>query len=174
MRVLSLNARAARDAQSTDEVEVMLFSFDHDNLDAPLRVSTDPTERISTEPLLYGTRSSWLGADPETEPYLFTVASAGLPDDTEEGGGTIELILSNLSVEIAKTLRSFTDRATVDIAVVLASSPDEIEDELRGLKLIESSGDASDYRLVITRDPVEEESVPTDSFSKARFPGMYA
>ncbi len=44
-------------------------------LDAPVRLSTDNTERLSEEPLMYGTRSTWMGSNPATEPFLFVIAS---------------------------------------------------------------------------------------------------
>ncbi len=56
MRRVSLNARTAFDAATTAEVEIAQIMIEHPALDAPVRLSTDPTERISTDPLMYGTR----------------------------------------------------------------------------------------------------------------------
>lgn len=173
MRRLSLNARAAQDAHSTDEVEVVLITFEHAALEAPLRFSTDPTERISTEPLVYGTRSRWQGADPATEPYLFVLASVGVPSDMEEAASSAQIVLDAVDVSIAEVLRSFTDRATAHVAVVLASSPDVVEAEWHNLKLMSAAGGDDNHPLELSRLPIEEESAPTDWFSKQRFPGLY-
>ena len=53
MRRISVNARSAHDAASTDEIEVVLIQIEHPQLAAPVRLSTDPTERISVDPLTY-------------------------------------------------------------------------------------------------------------------------
>ena len=173
MRRLSLLARAALDDPSSAEIEVALFTIEHPALAAPLRLSTDPTERLSSDPLIYGTRSSWMDADPETEPYLFVLASAELPGDQEDAPAAATIVLENVSNEIAATLRSFTDRPTIHMAIVLASSPDEIEAEWRGMKIVSAEGDAGEVQIALSREPVEEESVPTDRFTKDRFPGLF-
>ncbi len=174
MRRLSLNARAAFDDANSDEVEVALFVFEHPSLSQPVRLSTDPTERIEEDPeLIYGTRSTWMDAEPEDEPYLFILASAELPGDMEDVPAAATIVLENVHQDMAAVLRSFTSRATVHMAVVLASSPDLVEAEWRNLKLVDARGDAGEISLSITRAPVEEETVPTDSFSKSRFPGMF-
>jgi hypothetical protein len=173
MREVSLTMRASQDAASDDEVELILFVFDHPTLDAPIRLSTDPTERISAEPLMYGTRSSWQGADPETEPYLFVLASALVPTDTEDGPGPGELILDAVDVGIAETLRSITNRATVHLAVTLASEPDNPSAEHTNLRLMSAGGDAERITLQVSRQPIEDETVPMDRFTKSAFPGLF-
>jgi hypothetical protein len=168
-----MNARTGHDAASSAEVEVALFVIEHDSLDAPIRLSTDPTTRLSDEPLIYGTRSGWDGADPKIEPYLFVLASAELPSDLDDVPAAATMVLENVDNDIAKLLRSFTDRPTVHMAVVLASSPDLVELEFRNLKIISAEGDAGEVSLAISRAPIEEESVPMDRFTKDRFPGLH-
>ena len=69
MRRLSLNARMMQDEQSSDEIYVVLFKVTHPDLPEPIRLSTDNTERIASEPdVIYGTRSSWGGANPANSP----------------------------------------------------------------------------------------------------------
>lgn len=87
MRRVSLNARLAQDAEATDEIYVVLLEVQHPDLERPLRLSTDNTERLSIVPLYYGTRSTWRGADPVDDPYLWVVASTLLPSDVEDRGG---------------------------------------------------------------------------------------
>jgi hypothetical protein len=173
MRLFSLNARAAYDAATTDEVEVVLFRFEHASLVTPLHFSTDPTERISTEPLAYGTRSTWMCADPQSEPFLFILAAAEVPGDMEDGPATGVIVMDNIDAGIIDVLTSFTDRATCHMAVVLASSPDAIEAEFRDLKLIAHSADTGEISLQLSRVPIEQESVPMDRMTKERFPGIY-
>ncbi|AWI83071.1 hypothetical protein CEW88_04975 [Alloyangia pacifica] len=173
MRRVSLNARTAFDAATTSEVEVVLFQFEHSALPAPIRISTDPTVRLSADPLMYGTRSTWLGSNPTTEPFLFVLASAELPGDQEDAPPAAQLVLENVDNRIADQLRSVVRRATVHMAVVLASSPNDVEVEYRNLKLISSEGDAGEITLQVSRQPIEEEVVPMDRFTRDRFPGLH-
>lgn len=173
MRRVSLNARDSFNAQSSAEVEVALFHIEHDDLEAPVRLSTDPTVRLSEDPLYYGTRSSWYNSDPDTEPFLFVLAATDLPSDLEDVPAAATIVLENIDIQIAKVLRSFTDRARVSMAVVLSSAPDVVEIEYRGLSLMSANGTAAEITLEISREPIEDEQVPMDRFTKQRFPGLF-
>lgn len=172
-RRVSLNARKAYEAQSSKEVEVVLITIEHDELDEPVRLSTDPTERLSEDPLIYCTRSSLMDADPETEPYLFLLAEVELPSDLEDAPAEARLILANLDASISNLLRSFLTPARVSVAVVLSTSPDLAEVLFTGLLLTGADGDASEISLTITRLPIEDESWPKDRMTKERFPGLH-
>lgn len=173
MRRVSLNQRQSFEVHSTAEVEVALFVFEHEDLAEPVRLSTDPTERLTLEPLTYGTRSTYGGAKPAYQPYQFVLVSTDLPSDLEDAPAEATLILENVTNRIAETLQSINTRATAHMAVVLASSPNQIEAEWRDLKLIRVDGDASEVTLTLSREPIEEESCPTDRMTKQRFPGLH-
>lgn len=68
MRRISLNARLAHESEASAEIEVALFTIEHPLLPAPIRLSTDNTERLTDDPPTYGTRSTWRGANPVTDP----------------------------------------------------------------------------------------------------------
>lgn len=171
MRRVSLNARLAQDAESTDEVYVVLVHITHPDIDEPVLLSTDNTERLSDEPLMYGTRSSWMDA---TEPYLFVLASTLVPSDLDDAPSAATLILENVDNDIAKLLRSFTTPATMAVAVVLASSPSLIESEWTGLLMKSADSDASEVRLEISRADIEEERSPGHRMTKDFFAGLFA
>ena len=173
MRRVSLTARTASDAETSDEIEIVLLTFEHPALAAPIRISSDPTERLSIEPLYYGTRSSWSGADPETDPYLFAITSVDVPSDMEDTPTAATLVLEDVDNEIAQTMFTFTDRPTVHMAVVLASSPDLVEAEYRNMRVVGVNVDGSDVSISISRQPIEDESVPMDRFTRDRFPGLF-
>ena len=173
MRRVSLNARTAELGPTTDEVEVALFMITHPDLAKPIRLSTDPTERLSEDPLVYGTRSTWMDSNPVTEPFSFFLASAQLPSDLEDAPAAATIVLENVDNDIAILMRSFTDRPTIHMAVVLASSPDLIEIEYRDLKIVGSDGNAGEVTLSMSRAPIEDETVPMDRFTKDRFPGLF-
>lgn len=172
-RRLSLNARLAQDAHSTAEIFVALIEITHPLLDAPLRLSTDNTERLSDQPLTYGTRSRWRNADPRTEPYLWVVASALLPSDLDDTPASATIALENLDSRMVGLLRSFTDPAEFRIAVVLASSPDLVEAEYSGLQLVSAEMSAGEILIEISRDEIELEPFPAGRMSQMRFPGLH-
>lgn len=173
MRRVSLNARSAAQELTTDEVEVALIMIAHPLLAEPIRLSTDPTERISIEPLVYGTRSNWMDTEPLRDPFLFVLASTDIPGDQEDAPASATIVLENVALDIADLLRSFTDRPTVHMAVVLASSPDIVEVEFRGLVMVGAEGNAGEITLRVTRAPIEDETVPMHRFTKDRFPGLF-
>ena len=173
MRRLSLNARLMQDAEVPDDIYVVLFEFTHPDLDAPIRLSTDNTERLSTDPLYYGTRSIWRGADPDQEPYLWVIASALLPSDMEDAPAEGTIVLESLDDRITKILRSFTDPASVSMGVVLASSPDQIEQEWSGMNLTSANIGIGEITLSFSREEIELEYFPSGRMSRDRFPGLH-
>lgn len=168
-RLVSLAARTAADAHASDEVEIVLLVFRHPDLDAPLRFSTDPTLRLSDDPLLYGTRSRWQVSDPtaKADDYHFVIASTLLPDDDDDAPGLATLVLELLDYRMVEPLRSFTHReATVDLAVVLSSTPDRPEIEYLGMQLMSASGDAA--RITLTIGPEDDEQEPHCAYRMTR------
>jgi hypothetical protein len=172
VRFVSLNRRAQIDAESSDQVETVLIKIDHPLLDAPLRLSSDNTERLSEEPLSYGTRSTWLTED--GSPFLFILLGAQIPDEQDDAPAAASLVIANLDSDLAIALTSTTKRASVSIALVYASSPDVVEQEFLDLKLVSAEGDADQVSLSVSREPIISERYPTDRMTKERFPGLYA
>lgn len=173
MRRVSLNARLAHDDLTSAEIEVALFRIRHPLLPAPIRLSTDSTERLSDDPPVYGTRSAWGEANPITEPYLWVIASTVLPGDADDAPAAATLILENLDSEMVELVRSFTDPATVDVAVVLASSPDLVEAEWSELMIMSADITAGEITLSLSRDEIELEPFPAGRLTRNRFPGLH-
>lgn len=172
MRTISLNARQAHDAVGSAEVEVVLWRISHPDLEQPIRLSTDPTVRLSVEPLRYGTRSTWQTED--GSPFEFVLMAAQLPDDKKDAPAAARLVLANLDNGPASILRSFTTPATVDMAVVLASSPDLVEMEALGLKLTSAEGSGDQVTVSLSRDLMTSEPWPTGRMTRSRFPAVWS
>lgn len=161
------------EAEATDEIEVVLFKVEHPELDEPIRLSTDNTERLSVDPLMYCTRSTWGGANPLSEPYLFILASAVLPSDLEDAPASAQIVLENIDAEMVALLRSFLSPPSVSLAVVLASSPNVVEGEWSGLQLLSADIDAGAITISLSREEIEAELWPTGRMSRERFPGLH-
>jgi hypothetical protein len=171
MRQVSLSARTQHDQAHSGSVEIVLLKFSHVDLITPIRLSTDPSELLSADPLAYGTRSTWLsGGD---TPFQFVIASALLPDDIDEVTTTASIVIEAAGQEAVDLLRSVSERATVDMAMVLADTPDLVEAEWRGLELVGMDGDASAITLKISGDDLYAEPWPTARMTKNRFPGLF-
>jgi len=174
-RRVSLNARLAHEAVGSKEVEVVLLHITHPETNQIIRLSTDPTDRISYSPLAYGTRSTWQDADPDDDDdaYLFILMSVLVPDDQEDSPPAAQLVLEAVDNRIADVLRSTTERATVNMALVLASTPDLVEQEWLNFKLVSAEGSADSVTLSISRDPVTAEPWPAGRMTRDRFPGLH-
>ena len=173
MRLVSLNARKAQDAAMSPEVEVALIEISHPDLEAPIRLSSDSTVRLSSDPLSYGTRSNWRGADPETEPFLFVLISTVLPGEAEDAPASAQLVLQALDARMAEVLRAVTTPAEVALAVVLAGTPDVIEQEWTGLQLTGAEGGAATVTLSLSREEIELEPFPSTRMTRRNFPGLF-
>lgn len=173
MRRISLNARLAIESSAPEELEIALFRISHPELEAPLRFSTDNTERLQDDPEIYGTRSTWGGANPVSEPFLWVIASAVLPGDAEDASATAQIVLENLDSEMVELVRSVTTPPDIDIAIVLESSPDLIEEEHLGLQIVSCDVNAGEIVLSITRENTDLEPFPPGRLTKLRFPGLH-
>ncbi len=172
-RRLSMNARLAHEEEYSGEIEVALILIEHPELEAPIRLSTDNAVRISVDPEIYGTLSTWKGARYAEDPWLWVVASVVLPGEAEDAPAQATLVLENLEAGMVELVRSFTDPATVSMAVVLASSPNKVEMEATGLQIVSAEITAGEIVLSLSRDEIELEPFPSGRLTRHRFPGLH-
>lgn len=167
-RLVSLNARAAANAEQTDQIPVMLSTIRHPSLSAPVYLSSDPTERISADPLMYGTRHMGVV-------YAFVLMGAVLPDDQDKSPPKTTLVFENVDRDMAKAMRSITpgSYASVDLTIVLAGDPDVIEAQYTNLRGVRGSYDANQVSLDISREPFTSEPMPAGRMTASRFPGLH-
>lgn len=173
MRRVSLNARRSIDDVTTGDIQVVLLYITHPSLDAPIRLSTDPTERITESPLAYATRSTWLGSNPLSEPFLFILASTILPSDLDDAASAGNIILENVDNDMSTLLRSFTDPPTLHMAVVLATSPNLIEAEWHNMLITASDIEDAQITLSFGRDDIEDEYSPAHTQTRNWFPALF-
>jgi hypothetical protein len=123
--------------------------------------------------LIYGTRSIWRGADPVNDPYLFIIADAMLPDDAQDAPAQTQIALMALDAQYAELLRSFATPATVNMAVVLASTPDQPEGEWHGLQLTVADWAEGEITLTLSREDIDLEFFPSGRMTRSKFPGLH-
>lgn len=177
MRLVSLNARQRPDRVADDDVEVALIKAYGDELDEPVYLSTDNGERLSLEPLAYGTRSVWdgeatTGFSSTRQDYLFAAISAGFPDDVEGSLPSATLVFENLHSGLAKALRDATE-VFCDLAIVMASTPDQAEQQFFGLRMSDVGGDATRITVTLAYEPASARPYPKGRMTRNRFPGLH-
>lgn len=166
MRTLSLNLRNALFAQQSGEVPVFLLTITHPNLADPILLSTDPTERLTTSPLVYGTTS-------RGDQYLDVGMNVTLPDEKDKSPPAAKLVISNVDRSIIPLIRSVTSPASVKIELVLASDPDTVEQEWPALEITAADWNAPDISFDLTMESMVTLPYPAGSFNPAAFPGLF-
>ena len=166
MRLLSITMRHALSNQETGEVAVVLLTIRHPMLPAPIRLSSDPTQRLSNVPLTYGTVS-------RGHAYLFFPFSHVLPDEVDDRAPAAQIQIENVSRDLIQLLRSANTSAKVDMELVLASAPDNVEIEYLGFDLSAVTYNAEIVTLELTIDSLDTEPYPAGKFTPAGFPGLF-
>jgi hypothetical protein len=166
-RVVSLDARRAFNAQDTDDVPITLVTITHPAIvDGPLLLSSDPTLRLSADPLEYGTRS-------RGQVYKWVMMAAVLPDDKEDALTSVQLMLENVSSEMTKVVRSALTPATMTFEMVMASAPDSVEMRWAGLVAMRTTYDVNTVMIEVSRESILGEPWPAHRMTQNRFPGLY-
>lgn len=165
MAVIPLTVRRTLLAEHSDEVEIALVTFTHPDLAAPIRLSSDPTERFSVDPLRYGTTS-------RGQQFEHILMSAIVPDDQRGVPPRLALVLDNVAVEMVETLRSFSEPATAVVEFVLASAPDALYQKFARLQTTRVAYDAESITIDLAREPFVSEPFGQRQI-KHFFPGLF-
>lgn len=163
---LSPTAKRAMFSQETEEVMIALLRITHPAAPSPMLVSSDPTVRVSNDPLLYGTVSR--GAL-----YYFIPFSLVLPESSDESPPAAKIVLSNIDRDLIPLLRSFHTPASVAIDLVLASQPDSLEAGLSELQIQQCIYTAEEIVLSLGAPLLATEPLPALSFTPNHFPGLF-
>jgi hypothetical protein len=164
-RTVSLNLREALFSEHTGEFPIWLVTITHDDLPDPIRLSSDPTERLSTDPLIYGTTS-------RSEVYYFVGMGILIPDEREDLAPRGRLTIENIDRSLIPLLRSTATPAQVLIEIVIASAPDDVEIAYPLLDLKNAEYDANSITIDVILDALVTEPYPAGSFDASGFPAL--
>jgi len=165
---LSLNFRQAAFEAESGVFPICLITIDHADLPAPIRLSTDPTQRIS-EPVadvVYGTVS-------RGNSFYFFPCELKLPDDTDDGPGQMSLQFSNVNRDYIAIIRSITGRPTVNIEMVLSNALNTVEAQWPEFLITDVNWDAGLISFSMSMETLEREGYPSGSYTPAAFPGLF-
>lgn len=166
MRILSLNFRKALFSQESGEVPIFLLTITHPSLADPIYLSTDPTERFSTTPLMYRTTS-------RTIDFLYAGIDVTIPDEQDKTPPASKLTIQNVTRDLIPLARSVSTPPSVKIEAVLASDLDTVEMTFPALDMSNLTYDANQLVFDLTMDALVTEPFPSGTFSPAYFPGLF-
>lgn len=166
MRILSLNFRKALFAQESGEVPIFLLRITHPQLATPILLSTDPTTRLTTDPLVYGTVS-------RGSTFLYAGIDLTLPDEVDKSPPASKLTVENVDLGLIPLARSVNSPPAILIEAVLASAPDTVEMTFPALNMSNLTYDAAALNFDLTMDSLVTEPFPAGNFSPAYFPGLF-
>lgn len=169
---VSVGFRQAVYAPETGRFPIALITIDHDDLTTPIRISTDPTQRLTGEgytsdtEVVYGTVS-------RGETFVFFPVRLKLPDDTDEGPGEMQIEIDNVHQQYTDTIREIQSPATFNVELVLDNTPDTVEAQWPEFELRHVQYNESTITGTLRMETFEKEPYPAGSFTPAQFPGLF-
>lgn len=156
-RPISSTARRAIFAQQTGEAFILLLVISHPELAEPIRVCAN-TEDIESNGHTF-------------QRFPFELA---MPPENEDAPPTVQLRIANADRQIVQAVRSLSGEAmSVELSIVLASSPDTVEAGPFDFTLRDVSYDAAVVEGTLMFEDVLNEPFPADAFTPSRFPGLF-
>lgn len=167
MTIYSLDMRAAAMAERTDVFEIHLLTFTHEDLPDPIRLSSDATERLDTDPLTYGTVS-------RSNTFTWVPMSVIAPgDDEDQFAGMFRIVLDAVDREIFSVIRASSTPATCLIEMVLSTDLDTVEHSYAGFETISAPYDESQVTLTLGLETFVGESWPKGRMTPKITPGLH-
>lgn len=167
---MSPKAVAAALVQETSEREVCLLTITHPAWNEPIRLSTDATEFLR----FAGDGSPMYGTVSRGQVFEFVPVQPILPDSHDEQPPQARVSIDNVSQLVAPYLRLVDDHIPrVTVEVVLASSPDIVDQTWPEMDLQQASIDASRAEVSLGMDIGSNEAIPWLRFIPAFFPNLF-
>ena len=150
----------------TGEAFIILLSIEHPSLTPPARISNDPTQLLPIAQVR-GTISNG-------DEYVYLPFEFIFPNQESDTSPIAQLRIDNVSREISTIIDSISSPPTIQIQVVLSSTPDIVELVLRDFKLQRTEWNILTVTGDITVEHFEQEPFPAGRFNPSGFPGLFA
>lgn len=168
-RTVSSKLRKNVQAEVDPLVKVFLITIYHEDLITPIRVSSDPTERIESDTtnVIYGTRSNG-------NIYYYAGFDCCLANDEDGAAPQVQISIPNADRSMVDAIESMgAGPVTVDIQLVFADTPDVVEIALTGMELSDITYDETSISGIISRDLLFSEPMPYRSFTPDEWPFLF-
>jgi hypothetical protein len=165
---VSTTFKQAAYAQETGRVIIALITIDHSSLLDPIRICTNPTERLQEfeNDIIYGTVS-------RGNNYVFLPFSLQIPSDTDEGPGNMTIEFDNVHRTYTEAIRSIFTPPTVTVELVLDSDPDTVEVSWPEFLLTDITYNALTIQGTLSLELLDREPFPSGTFNPSSFPGLF-
>lgn len=168
---LSPAAVRAMFSVDSDDTLITLLTFKQNTaigLSADVRLADNYTRRITedSEDIIYGVTSNGLD-------YLFLPLEIILPNDDSAGAPHCSITIQDVTRSLLPSIRSLSGAPSLDIKLVLQSTPDVVEMSYSGFKMTNVSYNANTITAQLTIPSLEVEPFPAHSFTPAYFPGLF-
>ena len=155
-RTVSGGSRSALFAPQSGDAFIVLLTFAHGDLAAPLRVCSNDQDVISRGDLFVA--------------YPFDLT---LPDDSEVRAPRARLVIDNVDRQIVATLRALASSPVLTLEVVRAAEPDVVEAVFHDFRLRNVRYDSQVVEADLTIEDFTAEPFPAGSFTPSQFPGIF-
>lgn len=155
MRDLSPVAVGAMNDDTSDEVWLILLTLTHPSLSAPLRLVNNMEDITS-----------------RGDVYTALSFEVRLPDQDPDTATVAQLRIDNVDQRIVAAVRALQSPPKVDLEVILASDPDEIEIAFTDMTLRNVTYDQAYVTGELSFEAIFVEPVSL-LMTPARFPGMF-
>lgn len=168
-RKISKRARTSVMSEDSPLIKVFLITIYHRDLEEPIRVSSDPTVRLSEtqEAVIYGTISNG-------KKYLYAGFEAALLNDESGAIPQVQVTIPNAHRSIIEAIESMgSGPVKVDLQLVFADTPDIVEIDIKGLEMSQITYDESSITGILSRDMLFSEPFPSRSFTPDEWPFLF-
>ncbi len=142
-------------ATEQDDPWIALLVFSHPDLPDPLRY-TDAGQDVI------------VGGNV----YVYEPFKVRLPEESDDAPPVGQLSLDNVNQITIAALRTLEGPLTLDLRIVLASAPGAVERGPYEYEIRSVRWDKQAVDMDLTLEPTYGETVPTDIYSPAYFPGL--
>jgi len=165
---ISATFRQAAYAQETGRTIIALITITHSSISEPIRICTNPTERLATyeDEIVYGTVSNG-------ENYIYLPLSLQVPSDTDEGPGNMTIEFDNIHRAYTEAIRSIFTPPTVTVDLVLDSTPDTVEVSWPEFLLTNVTYNSLTIQGTLELEILDREPFPAGTFNPTSFPGLF-
>lgn len=173
---LSQSAIKAMFSSETPEALILLITITNPaDLANPVRLADGYTNRISSlttdTDVVYGVTSTISGTSKD---YIFLPMQLALPGEEEAGASQCSLVLNFVTKEAIDLIRThLTSPVSVQIDLVLASSPNTLETSFSGFKITNVTYNADQITFQLNMVSLNREPFPCFTFTPANFPGLF-
>lgn len=155
-RSVSSSTLAAIHAAESGEAFIILLTFTHESLAAPIRVSGDAVDTQS-----------------RGEVFIAYPFSLVLPDDAEGRAPRAKLVIDNVGRQVMEAVRGLETAPALLMEIVRAADPDTVEATFSDFKLQNVVYDSQAIEAELSIEDFTAEPYPAATFCPSLFPGIF-